>query len=85
MLTGSVSPAAWASRTFTFRAYLNPLAQKAVELPALLQNIQAPQRGDDLLAHRLAAPHAAGDLQIAVSFGGLDSEKHGGLWWTPQK
>jgi hypothetical protein len=45
-------------------------------LSALLHDVKSAQRCDDLLTHGLAPSLTACNLQIAVAFGGFDSEKH---------
>ena len=55
-----------------------PRAQKPLQLPALLQILDPPERGDHLLAHRGALAPALDDLQIGATAGGLLAEIHGG-------
>jgi hypothetical protein len=62
---------------FDLFAVAQPAPHQAFKLPARLEDVEPAQRGDDLLSHCLAPPHTVGDLQVSVSFGGLDSEKHG--------
>ena len=84
MDTGSVSPAAWASITFDPLTIAQPAAYKPIKLSALLEDVQPANCGDDFLANRFATAHTAGNLQVAVSFGGFDSEKHSVSCWTPR-
>src|SRR5271166_2770949 len=55
-----------------------PRAQKPLQLPALLQILDPPERRDPLLAHRGALAPALDDLQIGATAGGLLAEIHGG-------
>src|SRR5271166_4123078 len=55
-----------------------PRAQQALQLPALPQILDPPERRDHLLAHRGALAQALDDLQIGATAGGLLAEIHGG-------
>src|SRR5271165_6478058 len=55
-----------------------PRAQQALQLPARLQLVDPPERGDHLLADRGALAPALDDLQIGATAGGLLAEIHGG-------
>ena len=55
-----------------------PRAQQPLQLPALLQILDPPERRDHLLAHRGALAPALDDLQIGAAAGGLLAEIHGG-------
>jgi len=68
---------------FDLFAVAQPSPHQAFKLAARLKDIEPPERSNDLLPHCLASPHTMGDLQVSVSFGGLDSEKHGSVLWTP--
>ena len=48
-----------------------PRAQKPLQLPALLQILDPPERGDNLLAHRRALAPALDDLQVGAAARGL--------------
>src|SRR5271166_2622371 len=53
-------------------------AQQALQLPALPQLVDPPERGDHLLADRAALAPALDDLQIGATVRGLFAEIHGG-------
>jgi hypothetical protein len=53
-------------------------AQEPLQLPALLQILDPPERRDHLLAHRSALAPALDDLQIGATTRGLLAEIHGG-------
>ena len=53
-------------------------AQKPLQLPALPQILDPPERRDHLLAHRGALAPALDDLKIGATAGGLLAEIHGG-------
>src|SRR5271165_6597323 len=55
-----------------------PRAQQPLQLPALLQILDPPERGDHLLAHRGALAPALDDLQIGAACGSLLAKIHGG-------
>jgi hypothetical protein len=55
-----------------------PRTQQPLQLPALLQILDPPERRDHLLAHRGALAPALDDLQIGATAGGLLAEIHGG-------
>ena len=55
-----------------------PRAQQPLQLPALLQILDPPERRDHLLAHRAALAPALDDLQIGAAAGSLLAEIHGG-------
>src|SRR5271157_5449562 len=55
-----------------------PRAQKPLQLPALLQILDPPERRDHLLAHCRARAPALDDLQIGATARGLLAEIHGG-------
>ncbi len=52
-------------------------AQQPLQLPALPQLVDPPERGDHLLAHRRAFASALDDLQIGAAARGLPAEIHG--------
>ena len=54
-----------------------PGAQEPLQLPARLQILDPPERGDHLLAHRGALAPAFDDLQIGAAARGLLAEIHG--------
>ena len=54
-----------------------PRAQEALQLPARLQLVDPPERGDHLLAHRCALAPALHDLQVGATTRGLLAEIHG--------
>ena len=51
-------------------------AQQALQLAALAQILDAPERRDDLLAHGLAFATAFDDLEIGATAGGFLAEIH---------
>jgi len=53
-------------------------AQQSLQLPALVEILDPPERGDHLLADRRALAPALDDLQIGAAAGGLLAEIHGG-------
>ena len=53
-------------------------AHQPFQLTARLQLVEAPERGDHLLAHLVAVAAALDDLQIGASGRGLAAEIHGG-------
>jgi hypothetical protein len=55
-----------------------PRAQQPLQLPALLQFVDPPERGDHLLAHHRALAPALDDLQIGAAGGSLLAEIRGG-------
>ena len=72
------APAATASTTMGFGGKARARTQQALQLPALAQILDAPERCDDLLAHRLAFATAFDDLEIGAAAGGFLAEIHGG-------
>ncbi len=55
-----------------------PRAQQPLQLPALLQLVDPPQGGDNLLAYRRPLASTFDDLQIGATCRGLPAEIHGG-------
>jgi hypothetical protein len=53
-------------------------AHQPFQLTARLQLVEAPERGDHLLAHLIAVAAALDDLQIGAPGRGLAAEVHGG-------
>jgi len=51
-------------------------AQQTLQLPALAQILDASERRDDLLAHRVAFATAFHDLEIGAAAGGFLAEIH---------
>ncbi len=53
--------------------------QQGIELPALLEVVEPPQRGDDPLSGASALPAVLDDLEVGAWAGGLGPEERGVL------
>src|ERR1700732_4065855 len=76
--TGSISPAAWASRTAKLSQWRSPERIKRSNCPLASKRSKSSQGGDYFLADLFALAHAMHDLEITIGTDWLAPKKHGG-------
>jgi hypothetical protein len=72
-------PSLRAATTIAFAAKRAPDRSSPLQLSALIQVLDTPERGDHLLADLHACTAAFDDLEIGATAGGLLAEVHGRL------